>query len=257
LTLLIAILQGLGLPRFPSDMLATEQIALRWTHITAAIIWIGLLYFFNLVGTPTMKELDPGVRSKLFPVLMRRAMWWFRWSALITVLAGVRYFWEMLVVDAANDGSPMLAWRWLGEWFAVWLVAYALIYPLQMPRKGLLDNPWVRAVGIGGITLLAMLVVLDLNANVPVSNNHLAIAAGGGLGLLMLLNTWGVVWRAQKRLIFWTSENIERGTAIPEKAAYLARWSFIASRTGFWMSFPLIFFMAAAGHYPFLYSISN
>jgi uncharacterized membrane protein len=245
------------MPRFPEGAVANEQIALRWTHITSAIIWIGLLYFFNLVGMPTLKELEAGVRSKVFPVLMRRAMWWFRWSALVTVVVGVRYFWLMLVVDAANDGNPAMAWRWLGEWFGVWLVAYALIYPLQMPHKGLLDNPWVRAIGIGGVTVLAMFVVLDLNANAPVSNNHLAIAAGGGLGLLMLLNAWAVVWRAQKRLIFWTNENIEHGTPMPERAAYLARWSFIASRTAFWMSFPLIFFMAAAGHYPFLYSSAN
>ena len=257
MTAAILILQGLGIPRFPVGAIATEQIVLRWTHITSAIVWIGLLYFFNLIATPTMKELEPGVRGKLFPVLMPRAMWWFRWSALVTVLAGLRYFWMMLMVDAANDGNPNLALRWLGEWFAVWLIAYVLIYPLQMPRKGLFDNPWFRAIAIGSVLFLAAVAALELNSNAPVSNNHLAIAAGGGLGLVMLLNTWGVVWRVQKRLIFWTSENIERGTPMPERAAYLARWSFIASRTGFWMSFPLIFFMAAAGHYPFLYSITN
>jgi uncharacterized membrane protein len=253
----VLIFEQLGWPRFPTDMLANEQIALRCTHITAGIIWIGLLYFFNFVAAPTMKELEPGVRAKIYPALMVRAMWWFRWSALITVLAGLRYFWQMLVVDAANDGNSALAWRWLGEWTGVWLAAYALIYLLQMPRKGLLDSPWVRAIGISVVTLLAMYVVLCLNANAPVSNNHLAIAAGGGLGLLMLLNAWGVMWRAQKRLIFWTRENIERGTPMPERAEYLARWSVLASRVSFWMSFPMLFFMAAAGHYPFLFSVSN
>jgi hypothetical protein len=65
------------------------------------------------------------------------------------------------------------------------------------------------------------------------------------------------MWRAQKRLIFWTTENFERGTPMPERAEYLARWSFRASRVSFWMSFPMLFFMAAAGHYPFLFSVSN
>jgi uncharacterized membrane protein len=255
--LAVLIFEQLGWPRFPTGMLANEQIALRWTHITAGIIWIGLLYFFNLVGTPAMKELQPGLRDRIYPALMARAMWWFRWSALIAVLAGLRYFWQMLVIDAANDGNSTLAWRWLGEWAGLWLAAYALIYLLQLPRKGLLDSPWVRAVGIGLVTLLAMFVVLYLNANAPASNNHLAIAAGGGLGLQMLLNAWGVMWRAQKRLIFWTTENIERGTPMPGRAEYLARWSFLASRVSFWMSFPMLFFMAAAGHYPFLFSVSN
>jgi uncharacterized membrane protein len=247
----------LGWPQFPTGMLVNEQIVLRWTHITAGIIWIGLLYFFNFVATPAMKELEPGARGKIYPALMTRAMWWFRWSALVTVLAGLRYFWQMLLVDATNDGNATLAGRWLGEWAGVWLAAYALIYLLQMPRRGLLDNVWVRATGIGTVTLLAMYVVLYLNANAPASNNHLAIAAGGGLGLLMLLNAWGVMWRAQKRLIFWTTENFERGTPMPKRAEYLARWSFRASRVSFWMSFPMLFFMAAAGHYPFLFSVSN
>ena len=244
---------SLGLPRLPENWLVNEEIFLRWTHVTAGIIWVGLLYFFNLVATPAMKEMEPGVRSKAAPVLMRQAMWWFRWSALVTVLAGLRYFWLMLAIDAQNAGDGWLAWRWLGEWFAVWLLAYAVIYPLQMPRKGLLDNPWVRTVLISGVTILAALIVLELNANVPVSNGHLSIAVGGGLGLLMLLNAWGVVWRAQKRLIFWTSESAESGTPMPEKAPYLARWAFLASRTGFWMSFPMLFFMCAAGHYAFLF----
>ena len=108
----------------------------------------GLLYFFNLVGVPTMKQLEPAVRAKMFPVLMTRAMWWFRWSALVTVLVGLRYFSEILAVDAQNAGNPALAWRWLGWWLLVWLVAYALIYPLQLPSKGVLNNPWVRAIAI-------------------------------------------------------------------------------------------------------------
>ena len=66
---------------------ATEQIVLRWMHFIGGIIWIGLLYFFNLVGFPTMKELDASVRGKVFPVLMSRAMGWFRWSAFWTVAA--------------------------------------------------------------------------------------------------------------------------------------------------------------------------
>ena len=71
---------------------ATEQIALRWMHFVGGFIWIGLLYFFNLVGFPTMKQLDASVRGKVFPVLMSRAMGWFRWSAFWTVAAGLRYF---------------------------------------------------------------------------------------------------------------------------------------------------------------------
>jgi uncharacterized membrane protein len=236
---------------------ATEQIALRWMHFIGGFIWIGLLYFFNLVGFPTMKQLDASVRGKLFPVLMSRAMGWFRWSAFWTVAAGLRYFWIILAADAQNAGNPHLALRWFGEWVLVWLVAYALIYPFQLPTKGILDNPFVRAIAIAAIVIAASWLVLDLNGSPQSSNSHLSISVGGGIGLLMLLNTWGVVWRAQKKLIAWTRASVEQGTPMPPEAERLTRWSYIASRVGFWLSFPMLFLMGAADHYPFLSSITD
>lgn len=237
---------------FPQGALVNEQIVLRWLHFIFGIIWIGLLYFFNLIGFPTMKQLDAAVRVRLFPILMNRAMWWFRWSALVTVLVGLRYFWEILAVDAQNAGNPALAWHWLAWWFLIWLVAFALMYPFQMPSKGMLDLPAVRTIAIAIIVIAACWIDLRVNANTQSSNSHLAISVGGGLGLLMLLNAWGIVWRVQKRLIAWTRATAEQGSPMPPEAERLARWGFIASRVGFWLSFPMLFFMGAAEHYPFL-----
>jgi uncharacterized membrane protein len=237
---------------FPEGAATNEEIALRWVHIVAGIIWIGLLYFFNLIGTPAMQQLEGSVRGKVFPVLMSRAMWWFRWSALVTVVAGLRHFWLILAADANNAGAPSLAWRWFGWWLLIWIVAFALIYPFQLPTKGFLDNPWVRTLSIAVIVFFASWDALVVNSGPNSSNAHLSIAVGGGLGLLMLLNAWGVVWRAQKRLIAWTRAADENAAPMPAEAARLARWSFIASRVGFWLSFPMLFFMIAAHHYPFL-----
>ncbi len=72
---------------------------------------------------------------------------------------------------------------------------------------------------------------------------------------MMLLNTWGVVWRAQKKLIAFARVAAEQGTPMPPEAERLTRWIFLASRTGFWMSFPMLFLMGAAEHYPFLSGI--
>jgi uncharacterized membrane protein len=242
---------------FPQNPIATEQIVLRWIHFVFGITWIGLLYFFNLVGFPTMKQLEASVRGKIYPVLMSRAMGWFRWSALVTVIAGLRYFWMLLAADAENAGNSRLALAWFGEWVVVWLVAYALIYPFQLPGTGMRDNPWVRTIAIVVIVFAASWVVLDLNAGPQSSNSHLSISVGGGIGLLMLLNTWGVVWRVQKRLIEWTRLNVELGTPMPPEAERLARWGYLASRVGFWLSFPMLFFMGASEHYPFLSSITE
>jgi uncharacterized membrane protein len=237
---------------FPQNAIINEEIALRWIHIVSGIIWVGLLYFFNLIGAPTMRQLDSPVRSKVFPELMERAMMWFRWSALVTVLVGLRYFSIDLVTDARNAGNPALVWRWAGWWLLVWVIAYALIYPLQLPSKGALNSPWLRAIAIAVIVVAASWMVLYLNENPWSSGSHLSISVGGGLGLLMLLNTWGVTWRVQKRMIAWTRASAEQGAPMPPEAERLARWGFLASRVGFWLSFPMLFFMAAASHYPFL-----
>ena len=236
---------------------ATELILLRWLHFIFGIVWIGLLYFFNLVGFPTMKQLDAAVRGKVYPVMMTRAMGWFRWSALITVFVGLRYYFTILSVDAHNSGNPSLTLRWFGWWLLVWLAAYALIYPFQLPSKGILDNPFVRTIAIVAIVIAASWIVLDLNSGPQVSNGHLCISVGGGLGFLMLMNTWGVVWRVQKKLIAWTRASVEQGTPMPPEAERLARWGFVASRVGFWLSFPMLFFMGAADHYPFLSNIAD
>ena len=81
---------------------ATSLMIFRWIHFLAGITWIGLLYFFNLVNVPFMKEMDAASKAKIVPSLMPRALWWFRWSAVITVLAGLAYFGKIVGVDAAN-----------------------------------------------------------------------------------------------------------------------------------------------------------
>jgi uncharacterized membrane protein len=242
---------------FPEGGGAAEFIVLRWLHFIFGTIWIGLLYFFNLVGFATMKQIDAAARAKIYPVMMSRAMAWFRWSALITIVVGVRYYFHLLIVDAHNAGDASLTLKWFGWWVVVWIVAYALIYPFQLPRAGILDSVWVRAIAIAAIVIAASWVVLELNGGADVSNAHLCISVGGGLGFLMVMNTWGVVWRAQKRLIIWTRASAEQGTPMLPQAARMARWSFLASRVGFWLSFPMLFFMGAAEHYPFLSSIGR
>jgi len=237
---------------FPSSPISNEEIVLRWLHFVFGIIWIGLLYFFNLVSAPVMKSVEESARRKVYPALMSRAMAWFRWSALITVLVGLRYYTILLQADAQNAGRPGLLWTWLGEWFLVWIVAYVFLYPLQMPFGGILGNGWIRAILIAIVIIAASWIILVLNASPHASNAHLCISVGGGLGLIMLLNVWGIVWRVQKRMIQWTRASAESGAPMPEKAAKMAHFSAIASRTAFWLSFPMLFFMAAAEHYPFL-----
>jgi hypothetical protein len=82
------------------------RIIFRWAHFVAGITWIGLLYFFNLVNVPVQKALDPETKKKVNPDLLSRALWYFRWGAVFTVLAGLAYFaMYILKGDVANANT--------------------------------------------------------------------------------------------------------------------------------------------------------
>ena len=74
---------------------------------------------------------------------------------------GLSYFFRLLATDAHNAGNPGLAWRWFGWWWLVWVVAYALIYALQLPIKGLVGNGWVRAFGIAVVNPVCAALLED------------------------------------------------------------------------------------------------
>jgi len=237
---------------FPENASANEQIVLRWVHFVAGITWVGFLYFFNLVSTPVMREMDATGRSRAYATLIPRAMWWFRWSALVAWLAGFRYFMILAKDDAVNAGNPALMGKWLGIWIGVWLAAYVLLHGFLMMSEGAMKNGWTLAVASTIVVIAASWLVVRLIAGPSTGNRTLSISIGGGMGTIMLWLVWGIVWRCQKRLIGWHTAAVREGAALPPEAAVLARRSFLASRLGFWLSFPLLFFMAASAHYPFL-----
>src|SRR5215475_5531381 len=116
-------MHGISLPQ---DFQTNFLMALRWIHFLAGITWIGLLYFFNLVGFAAMKELDPATRGKVMPGLMLRALWWFRWSALVTVLAGLAYWGQ--IVSAEGQAAGAWAGTAVASFFLIWTITWAILY---------------------------------------------------------------------------------------------------------------------------------
>lgn len=76
-------------PFFSRDGLG--QFGLRWLHILAGITWIGLLYYFNFVQVPAFAAFGDEARARNIALdkLARKALWWFRWSALSTFVIGI------------------------------------------------------------------------------------------------------------------------------------------------------------------------
>ncbi|MEC8809248.1 MAG: antitermination protein NusG, partial [Pseudomonadota bacterium] len=68
--------------------LFVEYLA-RFGHVIAGVVWIGMLYYFNFVQTEYFKEADGDARVDAFSKLVPRALWWFRWGAMLTFLSGV------------------------------------------------------------------------------------------------------------------------------------------------------------------------
>ncbi|HEY6768395.1 MAG TPA: urate hydroxylase PuuD [Candidatus Sulfotelmatobacter sp.] len=240
----------------PEDFNTNFLMAVRWIHFLAGITWIGLLYFFNLVNVPLMKELDASTKGKVLPALMTRALWWFRMSAALTVLAGLAYWGNIVGADAHNAAALGFAnasvGSVMGSFFLIWTIVWALLYAPLIPGKGIFDKGAFIGVIYAVMVAAAAWLFLSINSRGWESNRLLCIGIGGGIGWVMLLNVWGVIWRIQKRLIQWTRENSTAGTAIPDKAKAMARQAFLASRANAVLSVVMLFFMGAASHYPIL-----
>src|SRR6185437_557965 len=60
----------------------------RWIHVTAGVLWIGLLYYFNFVQMPSMPKIPDEQKPAIGKVIAPAALFWFRWAAAATVLFG-------------------------------------------------------------------------------------------------------------------------------------------------------------------------
>ena len=199
----------------PTDFNTNLLMMFRWVHFVSGITWIGLLYFFNLVNVPFMKGLDPATKGKVLPDLMSRALWWFRWASVVTVLMGFAYWQVIVTTDAHNGGGSVGATT--GSFFLIWTVAWGLMYACVIPGKGPLDKGPVLAVIYIVIVLAASAAFLHFNDHGWESSRLISIGIGGGMGWMMMLNVRGVIWRIQKRMIQWTADNAKNGTPMPEK----------------------------------------
>lgn len=75
-----------------SDLYSNLHLLFRWLHVIAGIVWIGHLYFFNFVNVPLQGALEDATKKAVNPKLLPRALWWFRWGAMVTFVAGLILF---------------------------------------------------------------------------------------------------------------------------------------------------------------------
>ena len=81
---------------------------MRIAHVMFAVMWMGLLWFFNFVQTPAYAEMEPGARNNAFDKLTWRALWWFRFAAMFTVASGLL----ILLIGGFGKSDPYSSDYW-------------------------------------------------------------------------------------------------------------------------------------------------
>ena len=126
------------------------QAALRWVHVVAGILWIGLLYYFNFVQIRIMPSIPAELKPAIGKHIAPEALFWFRWAALATVVAGVAvmftrghaYAAEVMSFGFAGgmvQGDQGFTLMGVGVWLAVimFLNVWGIIWPNQKRALGI------------------------------------------------------------------------------------------------------------------------
>ncbi|MGD9742051.1 MAG: urate hydroxylase PuuD [Hyphomicrobium sp.] len=143
------LLMGFGLAVIAVLILHVGQIGehafwafiFRWIHVLAGILWIGLLYYFNFVQTPSMPKIPDDQKPAISKVIAPSALFFFRWSAAATVLFGlITALMNGYLVEALTFQSPFVTIG-IGMWLALIMAAnvWFVIWPNQKKVLGIVQ----------------------------------------------------------------------------------------------------------------------
>src|SRR3954465_7713528 len=113
--------------------------AMRWLHVTAGVMWIGLLWYFNFVQTPSMPKIPDEQKPAVSKVIAPTALFWFRWAAMATIILGLilagmnGYVGKALSLQKEYFAIGLGMWLGAIMWFNVWFV----IWPNQKKALGI------------------------------------------------------------------------------------------------------------------------
>ena len=152
----IAVVLFLGL-FYQNDGFSFDRIFLSWmvrlVHVVFAIMWIGLLWYFNFVQIPNMSKIPDEQKPAIGKVIAPAALFYFRWAAAFTILSGLILAWlngylHDAMTFSIGSGVPKHTAIGIGMWlgvvmaFNVWFV----IWPNQKKALGIVEcEPEVKA----------------------------------------------------------------------------------------------------------------
>jgi len=223
---------------------------LRWLHFLAGITWIGILYYFNFVQVPFFATAEAPVRTGMIAGgLVARALWWFRWGAMVTFITGwliilhkfgqyggIGGFFNVSYGWAIFFGGMLGSVMWFNVWFVIWPAQQVVMASAQQVAKGGQAIPEAAARGARGgaasrtNTMLSIPMLFFMGAA-----SHLPMFATADMGpkgaKLMALALLAIV-------IVVVEVNALAGPATPDKAS--AGKKMLATLKGtFWAGFIL------------------
>tara|TARA_B100001057_G_scaffold90953_1_gene87250 strand:- start:3776 stop:4378 length:603 start_codon:yes stop_codon:yes gene_type:complete len=135
---------------YQNDGFAFDRIFWSWLcrfiHVIFAIMWIGLLWYFNFIQIPNMSKIPDEQKPAIGKVIAPAALFYFRWAAALTILSGLLlaitngYLYDVLTLSI-NNGVPKHTAIGIGMWlgiimaFNVWFV----IWPNQKRALGIVE----------------------------------------------------------------------------------------------------------------------
>jgi uncharacterized membrane protein len=169
---------------------------LRWAHFFFGIAWIGHLYYFNFVQAHAEKALGGDHKKIVVPNFRGRAIWWFRWGAMLTFLTG----WAYIFLQEAMNGNAFKGWltfgaggqaatqswilfggllgsiMWFNVWFVIWPRQRVIIAAVGGQREKPADFDALVAVAgkfsrINTYLSVPMLFGMGARSHFPVAGN--------------------------------------------------------------------------------------
>ena len=228
------------------------QLLARWAHFLAGVTWIGLLYYFNFVQGPFFNVTTPEVKTAATRALVPRALWWFRYAALFTWIAGLgliltyiaqeHWHWTDVLTRPFPQGLPILTGAVLGTimfanvWGVIWPNQQIVIASAEATATGGQADP--RASGASRRAVLASRT--NVIFSIPMlffmaTSAHLQLASAASTGQKAVYMIIAAV------IIGLVEANSLAGTSGPAKRPLEKPETTIASGFGLWLMLYVVF----------------
>ncbi len=180
--------------------------AFLMAHVVVAMMWMGLLWFFNFVQTPAYAEMDGAARNNAFDKLTWRALWWFRWAAAATIAFGLLViaiggsdsfggdFWKSSAGVTLLIGILFGVTMLYNVWMIIWPNQQIVIANARNVQSGGEADPNAPAAGRAGAmasrqnTIFSLpLLVFMVGASHFYALSHFSYRPGGGKWFVYLL----------------------------------------------------------------------